>query len=88
MNGGASLDIERKIYSKLIEWKKERKGTSALLITGARRVGKSYICQRFAKKEYKSSIIIDFGNPSTEIIDLIEYESYDLDLFFSKLASF
>ena len=82
------MDIERKIYSKLVEWKKMRKGSSALLITGARRVGKSYICQRFAQNEYKSSIIIDFGNPSNEIKDLIEYESYDLDLFFTKLASF
>jgi len=80
--------IERKIYSKLLEWKKERKGTTALLITGARRVGKSYICQRFAQNEYKSSIIIDFGNPSIEITELIEQDSYDLDLFFTKLASF
>jgi len=82
------LDIERKIYSKLIEWKKERKGSTALLITGARRVGKSYICQRFAQNEYKSSIVIDFGNPAVEITDLIENESYNLDLFFTKLASF
>jgi len=82
------MELERKVYNKLIEWKKERKGASALLITGARRVGKSYICQQFAKNEYKSSIIIDFGNPSNEITDLIENESYDLELFFSKLASF
>jgi len=85
---GVKMELERKVYSKLIEWKKERKGKSALLITGARRVGKSYICQQFAKNEYKSSIIIDFGNPSNEITDLIENESYDLELFFSKLASF
>jgi len=85
---GVDMDIERKIYSKLVEWKKERKGTTALLITGARRVGKSYICKRFAQNEYKSSIIIDFGNPTKEITDLIENESYNLDLFFTKLASF
>jgi len=85
---GAGMELERKIYGNLINWKNERKGTSALLITGARRVGKSYICMRFAQSEYKSSIIIDFGNPSNEITDLIENESYDLDLFFSKLKSF
>ena len=82
------MDLDRKIYTKLKEWKIKRKGTSALLITGARRVGKSYICRRFAQNEYKSSIIIDFGNPSGEITDLIENESYDLELFFSKLSSF
>jgi len=82
------MDLERKIYGKLIEWKNKRKGTSVLLLTGARRVGKSYISKRFAENEYKSSIIIDFGNPSEEITDLIENGSYDLDLFFSKLASF
>jgi len=82
------MELKRKTYDKLIEWKKTRKGTSALLITGARRVGKSYICKRFAENEYKSSIIIDFGNPSSEITDLFENESYDLDLFFSKLAAF
>jgi len=82
------MDLERKIYTKLKEWKIERKGKSVLLVTGARRVGKSYICKRFAQSEYKSSIIIDFGNPSNEITDLIENESYDLDLFFTKLAAF
>ena len=82
------MELERKIYKKLIKWKEDRKGTTALLVTGARRVGKSHICQRFAQNEYKSSIIIDFGNPSGEVTDLIENESYDLDLFFSKLASF
>jgi len=82
------MELERKIYDKLIEWKNTRKGSSALLITGARRVGKSYICKRFAENEYKSSIIVDFGNPSNEITDLIQNESYDLDLFFSKLSSF
>jgi len=88
MERGARMNLERKIYNKLIQWKKERNGTSALLITGARRVGKSYICQRFAKNEYKSSIIIDFGSPSKDVTNLIENESYDLDLFFTKLAAF
>ena len=81
------MELERKIYSKLVNWKRERKGTSALLITGARRVGKSYICQRFAQNEYKSSIIIDFGKPPSEVAGLIENESYDLNLFFVKLAA-
>jgi len=82
------MELERKIYKKLIEWKENRKGSTVLLVTGARRVGKSYICRKFAENEYKSSIIIDFGNPSSTITDLIENESYDLDLFFNRLSSF
>ena len=55
--------MRRKMYDKLLEWKK-RNGTSALLVQGARRVGKSYIVEEFAKKEYKTYILIDFNNPT------------------------
>ena len=80
--------LKRKIYGELLHWKQDSKGRRALLIDGARRVGKSYICREFAKREYKSSIIIDFANVSQDIIELFEKESYDLNLFFIKLSAF
>ena len=80
--------LKRKIYSKLLEWKNTNNGASALLIEGARRIGKSFICKQFAENEYKSSIIIDFANAPTVILDAIENDTNNLDLFFSKLATF
>ena len=80
--------LKRKIYNKLKEWKNTSKGSTALLIDGARRVGKSYIVKEFAKNEYKSSIIIDFGNISPDIINLFNNESSNLDLFFAKLSAY
>ncbi len=80
--------MKRKLYDKLCEWKSESKGKTALLINGARRVGKSYLCEQFAKNEYKSYILIDFANVPSEIIDLFNNESYDLDMFFIKLSAF
>ncbi|MBQ9697534.1 MAG: ATP-binding protein, partial [Acidaminococcaceae bacterium] len=69
-------------------WKRNSNGKTALLIDGARRVGKSYIAELFATQEYKSHIIIDFGNAPKDILDLFENESTDLDLFFAKLSAF
>lgn len=79
--------LKRKIYNELLKWKKSN-GQTALLIDGARRVGKSFLCKEFAEKEYKSHIIIDFGNVSQEILDLFIYESSNLDLFFAKLSAY
>lgn len=59
----------------------------ALLIKGARRVGKSTIAEEFAKKEFKSYILIDFANTSSAIIDLFD-DMYDLDFFFLQLQQF
>lgn len=73
---------------KCLAGKKKVKGKSVLLIDGARRVGKSYIVKHFAEQEYKSHIIIDFGNAPKAIIDLFTYDSSDLDLFFAKLSAF
>ena len=53
--------MKRKIYDKLKQWKDTENGESALLVQGARRVGKSYVVEEFAKKEYKSYILIDFN---------------------------
>jgi len=80
--------LKRKIYDELVNWKKTSKGTTAMMIDGARRVGKSYIAELFAESEYKSHIIIDFGRAPKDILDLFLYDSSDLDLFFAKLAAY
>ena len=80
--------LKRKIYDKLVEWKRISNGSTAVLIDGARRVGKSYIAEEFAKNEYKSYILIDFGSVSRDILDLFIYDSSNLDLFFAKLSAF
>jgi predicted AAA+ superfamily ATPase len=80
--------LRRKIYDELLAWKKRSDGATALMIDGARRVGKSFLCEQFAKNEYKSYLIIDFGNAPKDILDLFLNDSYDLDLFFAKLSAF
>ncbi len=57
----ATNTFRRKIYDRLLKWKKERSGESAILVQGARRVGKSTIVEQFAKQEYQSYILIDFS---------------------------
>lgn len=74
----------RKIYREILEWKENRSDKYALLIKGARRVGKSTIVEEFAKKEFKSYIMIDFAHVSKDIKDLFE-DTYDLDFFFLQL---
>ena len=80
--------LKRKIYDELVAWKSSSNGTTAMMIDGARRVGKSYIAEAFAKAEYKSYILIDFGRAPTDVLDLFANDSSDLDLFFAKLAAF
>ena len=80
--------MKRKIYQKLIQWKQDSCGKTALLIDGARRVGKSYIAEAFAKNEYESYIMIDFNNVSKDITDLFEHYLNDLDTFFMYLSGY
>ena len=68
----------------MVSWKRESQGRTALLIQGARRVGKSTIAEEFAKNEYKSYIMIDFSNASSEVARLFRDMS-DLDYFFLRL---
>lgn len=70
----------------MLQWKHERNGQSALLINGARRVGKSTIAETFAKNEYKSHIIVDFVKTSTEVKRLFD-DLMDLDYIFLTLQS-
>ena len=80
--------LRRKIYDKLLEWKNQSNGSTAILIDGARRVGKSYIAEEFGKSEYKSYILIDFGKAPQDVLDLFIHDSANLDLFFAKLSAF
>ena len=62
-----NFTFKRKIYAKMLEWKSESNGRTALLIEGARRIGKSTIVEEFAKKEYETYILIDFNKASEEV---------------------
>ena len=57
------MDIQRKTYNQLLQWKNATPSSKAILIKGARRVGKSYLAETFAKREYSSYILIDFASP-------------------------
>ena len=78
--------MKRKIYNELLKWKQDWNGTTALLIDGARRVGKSWIAEEFGKNEYKSYIIIDFGNLSPELEEIFNLYLSNLDDFFLRLS--
>ena len=80
--------MKRKIYKELLEWKQTDSHRTALLIEGARRVGKSYIVEEFAKSEYKSYILIDFIKASREVRGLFDHYLDDLDTFFRLLTSY
>ena len=70
----------------MLQWKEGRTGSSALLVKGARRVGKSTLVEEFAKNEYESYILIDFSETSTEIEELFE-NMMDLNYFFFRLQN-
>lgn len=76
--------FQRKIYSKMLEWKEQSGGKTALLIEGARRIGKSTVVERFAQKEYQSYILIDFSRASQETRQLFEDVS-NLNYLFLQL---
>lgn len=76
--------FKRKLYDKMLRWKQESNGETALLIEGARRVGKSTLVEEFAKNEYKSFILIDFSQNSEEVNGLFK-DITDLDYLFLRL---
>lgn len=76
--------FKRKIYNKMLVWKGESDGKTALLIEGARRIGKSTVAEEFAKREYESYIMIDFAKASKEIRSLFDDVS-DLNYLFLQL---
>lgn len=81
-----NLIFKRKIYGRLLEWKRVRDGKTAILIEGARRVGKSTLVEQFAKNEYESYILIDFNEASAEVKSLFD-NLMNLDFIFLQLQS-
>ena len=79
-----TIIFKRKMYERMLKWKTERNGTSALLIQGARRIGKSTLAEEFARNEYKSYLLIDFASCPQEIHDLFKDVS-DLNYIFFRL---
>ena len=80
--------MKRKIYEKLVKWKNESNGKSAILIDGARRVGKSYIAKDFAENNYKSYILIDFNKAPEDVKKLFDIYLDDLDSLFLYLSNY
>lgn len=78
--------FKRKIYDRLVEWKQKSNGESALLVQGARRIGKSTIVEQFAKNEYSSYLIIDFNKASTIVKSLFD-DLMDIDFIFLQLQT-
>lgn len=78
--------FKRKLYAKMLDWKAKSEGKTALLIQGARRIGKSTIAEEFARNEYEDYIAIDFSTAEEQIIDLFNHLS-DINLFFLGLQT-
>lgn len=78
--------FKRKIYDRMLAWKRERNGSTALLIKGARRVGKSTVAEEFAANEYKSYILIDFAEAGPDILSLFD-DLRNLDFLFLQLQA-
>ena len=76
--------FKRKLYEKLLDWKNNRSGRTAVLIEGARRVGKSTLARQFAQNEYESYVMIDFSIVKKDILELFDSIA-DLDYFFLQL---
>jgi predicted AAA+ superfamily ATPase len=83
----SEIVFKRKLYDRMLQWKKESAGKTALLIKGARRVGKSTLAEEFARREYKSCLKIDFSNASADVMNLFNDIS-DLNFFFFRLQAF
>ena len=78
--------MKRKIYSELLEWKEKYSTKEALLIEGARRIGKSYIVEEFARNEYRSYMLIDFSKVSKEVKEIFDNYLTDEKMLFRMLS--
>lgn len=76
--------FRRKIYDDILDWKRKNDGRTALLVEGARRIGKSTIVEEFARNEYKSYILIDFNTASAEVKSLFD-DLMNLEFIFLRL---
>ena len=77
--------MKRKIYQQLLDWKQDRRGDVALLIEGARRIGKSYIVEEFAKNEYDSYLLVDFSKVNPQVIEFFNLYMDDIDMLLDSL---
>ena len=77
--------FRRKCYERLLEWKRESKGRTAVLIEGARRVGKTTLVTEFARREYEDYIYIDFSRADKATLDLFHDQRADIDTFLRML---
>jgi len=77
--------LRRKVYGQLLDWKRERNGSTALLIEGARRIGKSYIAELFARNEYESYILIDFSKASPIVKSWFDLYLEDIDTLLENI---
>lgn len=81
------MELKRKIYNKLLEWKEKDKGKTSLLIEGVRRVGKSTIAEAFGKREYRSYVLIDFAKDvNKRICESLENNLSNLDVLFQDIS--
>ncbi len=80
--------LKRKIYSKLLDWKNGCGGTKAIMVEGARRIGKSTIVEEFAKKEYESYILIDFAKKDKIVEEYFNQYLNHLDDLFMLLSTY
>lgn len=80
--------MKRKIYNELLKWKNESNSEYALLIEGARRIGKSYIVEEFAKKEYQTYLIIDFNKVQPIVKEWFDIYLDNLDFLFMQLSNY
>lgn len=79
------MEFRRKVYSEMLDWKTASRGRSALMLQGARRVGKSAIVERFAKDQYKSYILIDFVEADDEMRRIFTEYRTDLNMMFNRI---
>ncbi len=77
--------MKRKIYNELLEWKNKRNGATAVIIEGARRIGKSYIVEEFARNEYDSYLLIDFNKADKVVWEWFDNYLEDLDTLLMNL---
>lgn len=77
--------MKRKIYQRLLDWKKQQLGRTALLIEGARRIGKSYVVEAFARQEYDDYLLVDFSTAQPEVHELFTHYAGNIDTLLSRL---
>ncbi len=80
--------LRRKAYSRMLEWKREYNGSTALLVEGARRVGKSTLVEEFGRSEYRSCLVIDLFQAPAEVKQYFEDNRNDFDTLFLLLSTY